>query len=152
MLRRYIAWRRGEELIYRRGAEGAEKGKTFNTVNAEGNGEQREGEGRRRGPEWGDGAQPRVAVPRMPIGRLAFPGCGCGYGGSAGKIGYVGGLGLGTGYGVGGSLWPTNFLNSGSSWRQARSASFAAQKRLPNPAAKAFLSVSRDSVFLPSTP
>jgi hypothetical protein len=46
----------------------------------------------------------------------------------------------------------TSFWNSGSSRRQSRSESLAAQFRLLYPEATAFLNVSRASVFLPRTP
>ena len=45
------------------------------------------------------------------------------------------------------ALPPTSFWNSGSSCRQSRSESLAAQFGLPYPAAKAFLSVSSASCF-----
>jgi len=47
---------------------------------------------------------------------------------------------------------PTSFWNSGSSWRQLKSESLAAQFRLPKPAAKARFSASSASAFLPRTP
>src|ERR1700733_961020 len=55
-------------------------------------------------------------------------------------------------YDVGPSLRPTSFLYSGSSRRQSRSESLAAQFRRPYPAANAFLSVSSASAFFPRTP
>jgi hypothetical protein len=56
------------------------------------------------------------------------------------------------GFTTGYPLRPTNFWNSGSSCRRSRSGSCAAQSRLPCPAAKAFLSASSASVFLPRMP
>jgi hypothetical protein len=55
-------------------------------------------------------------------------------------------------YDVGPSLRPTSFLYSGSSRRQSRSESLAAQFLRPYPAANAFLSVSSASAFFPRTP
>ena len=53
-------------------------------------------------------------------------------------------------YDAGPSLRPTSFWNSGSSCRQSRSESLAAQFWLPYPAANAFLKVSSASALLPN--
>jgi hypothetical protein len=56
------------------------------------------------------------------------------------------------GYDAEPALRPTSLWNSGSSCRQSRSESLAAQFWLPHPAAKAFLSASSASAFFPRIP
>jgi hypothetical protein len=61
-------------------------------------------------------------------------------------------LGVARSYDAEPALRPTSFWNSGSSCRQSRSGSSAAQFGCLNPAANAFVSVSSASAFFPRTP